>query len=141
MRSNHTAPPLRAKRRCFMFADGRDIPEPISNMYDEEGRVSGLAIATALGESSDAIARAFRVDPEVMLSDPVAEPIQGPGRRLTGILAELSHYFNNDFASAVVWMRKPHPDLDNLSPLDVIKEGHMEIVAGMVRMIGTGEPG
>jgi Protein of unknown function (DUF2384) len=124
-----------------MADDRRDLPEPIADMFDEEGRVSGLAIAAALGETSDAIARAFGVDPQVMLSNPVAELIQVPGRRLAGILAELSHYFSNDFASAVAWMRKPHPQLDNLSPLDMIKEGDMQTVAGMVRMIGTGEPG
>ncbi len=123
-----------------MFRTSKKLPKPILKMYDSEGRIDGLAIASGLGESPSSMAKALGVPLQTMLENPVTELIQPLGLRLAGILDELTHYFGGDFKATVVWMRKPHPQLDDLSPLDLLKEGHINTVAAMVRMIGTGEP-
>jgi Protein of unknown function (DUF2384) len=116
------------------------LPKPILKMYDREGRIDALAIASGLGESPSTMASVLGVPLQTILENPVTGLIQPRGLRLAGILEELTHYFGGDFKATVVWMRKPHPQLDDLSPLDLLKEGDINTVAAMVRMIGTGEP-
>lgn len=116
------------------------LAEPIKKMYDDTGRVDAKAVAAALGEKTAAMASAFDVKPNTLQKNPKSEAIQKRGQRLIGILDELTQYFDGDFKSAMVWMRRSHPQLDNLSPLDVIKQGKIEVIAGLVHAIGTGEP-
>jgi uncharacterized protein (DUF2384 family) len=125
-----------------MAATAPTLPRQIRAMFDDTGRVDARALAEALGENTATLARAFNLEPKTVQKNPFTEQIQSPGRRLASMLEELTHYFNNDWRATMIWMRKPHPQLDDLSPLDVIfKEKDLNTIAGMVRAIGTGEPG
>ncbi len=117
------------------------MPQAIKRMYDDTGRVNADAIAEALGETPTAIARALGAQPRSVLKNPTAESIQRSGQRLLGVLEELTHYFDGDFHSVVIWMRKPHADLEGETPLALVLNGNLDAVAHLVSMIGMGEPG
>ncbi len=115
------------------------ISAQIKAMYDDQGRVNAEAVAEGLGVSTTTIARAFGLKPDTLRKNPVAESIQEPGQRLVALLEELTSYFDNDLKSAMIWMRRPHPDLEDVSPLKAMEEGGLDVVESLVHAIGTGQ--
>lgn len=131
----------RDKRKEAIMAATATLPKQIRDMYDDAGRVDARAIATALGETTAMVARSFHVEPDTVRKNPVTPRIQMRGQRLVGILEELTRYFAGDWKTTMIWFRKPHPDLDSHSPLDIAMEGDLDTIAGLVHAFGTGEPG
>lgn len=119
------------------------LPKQIRDMYDNNGRLNARAMASAIGEDTTALARVFGVKPDTVLKNPVTDKIQGEAQRLVFLFETLTAHFGGDWKYAKIWLRKPHPFLDNRSPLNVIlnhKEGLTAII-GMAMQMREGIPG
>ncbi|MDQ2679559.1 MAG: hypothetical protein M3Y21_00830 [Candidatus Eremiobacteraeota bacterium] len=97
-------------------------------------------MALGLGESVASIAQAFGLKPDTLRKNPVSDAVQAPAQHLLDVLTELCSYFDEDWKATMIWVRKRHPALENFSPMNVIKEGDLDIVAAIVRSMGTGLP-
>lgn len=115
------------------------VPAPLKAMYDDYGRVDVKALASQLGEPAVRLAGYFGVAPRTLTKNPVTDRAQTAGRRLIHLLNSLLANLG-DWKATMIWMRTPHPDLDEASPLELIEQGDIESVETLVWALDTGQP-
>lgn len=104
------------------------------------GRIDRLRLADALGLTAAEVAAIAR-DPE---GDPwPLPPAQGRQDRLrlaADIAAGLHELTGGDSQQVAIWLRAPHPDLDDSAPLDLMRGSELRIVADLVDDMLSGAP-
>ena len=116
------------------------IADTTKEPYDSHGRVDTEAVAKRLGVKMAVLAHALGMKPDTLRKNPVRESAQPIAQRLVAVIAELTRLFDGDEKSALIWIRKPNPDLEGASPLQVISEGDLDVVEGIVEAIASGQP-
>jgi Protein of unknown function (DUF2384) len=117
----------------------RMVPQ-IMKLYTPTGKIDARRVAKTLDVPIAAVAKGFGLKADTVRKYPTSEAVQPPAQQLVGVLMELASYFKgNDLKAALVWMRQPNPELGNRSPMQVYAQGHLDVVADLVRAIGTGQ--
>lgn len=112
----------------------------LQGTVDATGRVNVMALAKKLGEPASALAPAIGLTATSIRRNPTSERAQPAARRIFAVMQHAVRTFG-DLPDAMLWMRTPHPDLDEKAPLDLIKGGEVDTIEGMLHMIDTGQPG
>jgi Protein of unknown function (DUF2384) len=119
----------------------KTLSPQIRRMYTAAGKIDARVVAKTLEIPIATVARGLGLKADTVRKYPTSDAIQKPAQHLVGILIELASYFKgNDMKAALIWMRQPNEELGQLSPLEAISEGHLDVVADLVRAIGTGQP-
>jgi uncharacterized protein (DUF2384 family) len=88
-------------------------------VFDENGRVIGHALARALDVSPLQIAKAARLSARGLRNNPTSPRLQEPGRRIAALIARLDHLLGSR-RSTLIWLKSPRAQLNDRSPLDVL---------------------
>ena len=88
-------------------------------VFDENGRVVGHALARALDVSPLQIAMAARLSERGLRNNPTSPRLQEPGRRIAALIARLDHLLGSR-RSTLIWLKSPRAQLNDRSPLDVL---------------------
>ena len=60
-------------------------------------------------------------------------------RRVEYLFARIRN-LTGSAVNARVWLKMGHPDFEGVAPIDLLEEGRIEAVEGLVRAIETGLP-
>lgn len=113
----------------------------LGNLVDPAtGRIDPVRIADYIGVSGTDITAIINRASRGHHPNPESPFHQEPLRTLITILEGLSALTGNSQRDAVTWLNTSHPELDDHSPLDLLKEGNIDVVADLVEDILDGEP-
>lgn len=114
--------------------------EPIPELHDEaSGRLHAARVARFFGLSLSALAKALGRSPQTLHKTPDAPRLQGALAPLARIASSLLTLFGTP-EKARVWMNAPHPDLDRVAPLDLVKANKATVVADLLEDALLGHP-
>jgi DNA-binding protein HU-beta len=113
------------------LSTARTIPT-IKALHDPStGRVDAARVARYLNESLAFMAAALGRNYSTVAKTPAAVPLQERLRDFKRII-EVLDYVLGDPESMRIWMNTPHPDLDDQTPRNVIADGRIAVVRGMI---------
>jgi uncharacterized protein (DUF2384 family) len=112
----------------------------LEQLYDEKGRVDMAAVADMIGESVARLAQMTPLTAGALRKNPTSDRAQPAARRFVLVLSEMTRLLGSRKA-ALIWLRTPHPELENHSPLDLLYGRHFEAVEGLVQDLQSGSPG
>jgi hypothetical protein len=112
----------------------------LEQLYDDRGRVDMAAVSDMTGEPIARLARMTPLTPGALRKNPTSERAQPAGRRFVGVLTETTRLLGSRKA-ALIWLRTPHPELEDHSPLDLLYSKRFEAVEGLVHDLLSGSPG
>lgn len=144
-RARFPSPPsLKAKIRLGRRLE-KEAKAKLRHLYDDQGHVDAKAIARELGWHLPTLARAVGLDAETLKNNTVSEKFQKAGHRLAHLLETLLYLFGEEQVM-MAWLKCSHPDLRDSkygkqSPLNLIRQGHLKVVEGLVDAFLTGQPG
>ncbi len=98
------------------------------------------AVADLTGESIGRLAQMTSLTPGALRKNPTSERAQPAARRFVAVLAEMTRLLGTRKA-ALIWLRSPHPELADHSPLDFLYDKRFEAVEGLVHDLQSGSPG
>lgn len=104
------------------------------------GQVDKLRLAISLGLTRaevDAIAQPPEGDAHPI---PLAEDPQGRLRQAVFIARGLHELTGGDTQQVAIWLRAPHPVLDDAAPLELMQGSELQIVADLVDDMLSGAP-
>lgn len=105
------------------------------------GRIDALRLADELCIGTGDIAAIVDKSARYVRKNPEAESMQPHLTRVLAIVDTLRRNLGGDLGLVRVWLRAPHPDLDNEAPLDLIRGGEVEAVESLAYSIDSGMPG
>ena len=108
-------------------------------VFDENGRVVGHALARALDVSPLQIAKAARLSERGLRNNPTSARLQEPGRRIAALIARLDHLFGSR-RSTLIWLKSPRAQLNDRSPLDELVRRDFGSVETLVNALESGRP-
>jgi uncharacterized protein (DUF2384 family) len=108
-------------------------------VFDENGRVVGHALARALDVSPLQIAKAARLSERGLRNNPTSPRLQEPGRRIAALIARLDHLLGSR-RSTLIWLKSPRAQLNDRSPLDVLVRHDFGSVETLVYALESGKP-
>lgn len=106
----------------------------------KSGRADARHVAQFLGLSPPALAEAIGETPRAMLRAPTAPRLQRGLRPLVRIAVSLLTLFD-DAEQSQDWLNAPHPELDNVAPIDLVKRKKASVVADLLEDALLGHPG
>lgn len=116
---------------------GRPIPEALD---PKTGRIDALRLATYLRLNARDVAAMLERPERVVLANPTAPELQERLAQVTVVVGGLLDATGGDLAATLIWLAAPHPDLDDESPLDLMRSGELHVVADLVDDILSGAP-
>lgn len=111
----------------------------LERLFDDRGLVDMAAISDMTGEPIARLAKMTDVSAGALRKNPTSKGAQQSGRILVSVLAELTRLLGSQKA-ALIWMRTPHPELENAPPLELFYKREFEAVQGLVHDIASGAP-
>lgn len=78
--------------------------------------------------------------PRGLGKNPASPKLQADLERLVLLVTKLRELLDGDMALVRVWLKAPHPALAGAKPLDLLGEGHFDLIEGLVHAIDTGQP-
>ena len=72
--------------------------------------------------------------------DPDAASLQPALQKVVYIISGLRQLTGNDDRSVRIWLKAPHPTLDGVSPIDLMRGGEIEVVQKLVDHMLSGAP-
>jgi uncharacterized protein (DUF2384 family) len=112
----------------------------INQLYDDQGRVDMAAVSNMIGEPMARLARMTPITANALLKNPTSERAQPAARRFVRVLAEMSRLLESR-KLALIWLRTPHPELEDHSPLNLFHGKRFDAVEGLVQDLLSGMPG
>jgi uncharacterized protein (DUF2384 family) len=113
----------------------------LRDLYTDEGLVDMMAVSSFTGIGVERLARSIDMTPAGLRKNPTTKRGQLFGHRLTRLLEELVRLMDDNRKDAMIWLRKPHPELEDAVPLDLLLEGAFEPVEYLVyKRTGMGAP-
>jgi len=104
------------------------------------GRVDALRLAHSLGiTSAEVEAIAQHPAGDAHTGSPT-ESNQDRLRQAATIAGGLHQLTGGDSRQVAIWLRAPHPDLDDAAPLDLMRGSELRIVADLVDDMLSGAP-
>lgn len=120
-----------------MLRDARHAPALVD---PATGQVDKLRLADSLGLTSaevEAIAQPPEGDAR---PSPLAEDPQDRLRQAALIAGGLHQLTGGDRHQVAIWLRAPHPDLDDATPLELMRGAELHVVADLVDDALSGAP-
>lgn len=117
--------------------DGHPIPEALD---PETGRIDALRLAAYLKLSVRDVAAMVERPERTVLANPTAPELQERLAHVTFVVGGLLAATGGDLPATLIWLTAPHPDLDDESPLDLMRSGELHVVADLVDDILSGAP-
>jgi len=108
-------------------------------VFDHRGRVLGPALARALDVSLLQVAKTAQLTERALRSNPTSERLQKPGRTIAALIARLDSMLGSR-RSTLIWLKSPRPQLENMSPLDLLIGRDFASVETLVYALETGQP-
>ncbi|MGZ3447890.1 MAG: antitoxin Xre/MbcA/ParS toxin-binding domain-containing protein [Myxococcaceae bacterium] len=106
----------------------------------ESGRVDARRVASFFGLSLSAVAKLLGRSPQSVHRTPDAPGLQRPMSVLVRIATSLLALFGTP-EKARLWLNAPHPDLDHVAPLELVKVKKAVVVAELLEDALLGHPG
>lgn len=107
----------------------------------ETGRYDAKRLAAVLAVSNVEMAEMLGYTPRGVNKNPTSPKLQEKLEELVGLVKRLRELLDGDMGYVRIWLKAPHPDLGGETPLSYLKEGRTEVVATLVHMLETGQPG
>lgn len=120
-----------------MLDSPRSLPQALDPI---SGRVDALRLADFLQLSLGDIAAILERSENEVLANPVDEGIQDCLKMVVFIAAGLLELTGGSKEQMLIWLKAPHPDLDDMKPLDLMLEGELSVVADVVDDMLSGAP-
>jgi hypothetical protein len=114
---------------------GITIPE----VFDERGRVNGLALAEALDVTAGEVAKSVSLTARGLRANPASPRVQRSGQHIAALLARLDHALGAR-RNALIWLKTPRRQLSGHSPLEILFRGDFSSVETLVYALETGQP-
>ena len=112
----------------------------VSDLHDPaSGRLDAGRVARFFGISLSALAKALNRSPQTLHKTPDAPRLQAALSPLARIATSLVALFGAP-EKARVWMNAPHPELDQASPLELVKANKATVVADLLEDALLGHP-
>ena len=108
-------------------------------VFDDRGRVNGLALAEALDVTAGELAKSVSLTARGLRANPASPRVQRAGRHIAALLARLDQALGSR-RNALIWLKTPRRQLSGKSPLDVLLRSDFASVETLVYAIETGQP-
>lgn len=112
----------------------------LEQLYDKQGRVNMAAVSDLTGEPMARLARMTPITANALLKNPTSERAQPAARRFVRAFAQLTRLLGGR-KLALIWLRTPHPELEDHSPLDLFYGKRFDAVEGLIQDLLSGMPG
>lgn len=106
----------------------------------KSGRVDARRVARFFGLSLSALAKGLGTTPLALRKAPASPRFQRGLLSLLRIASSLLTLFDSPEQSRA-WLNTPHPELDHVAPLDLVKEQKAGVVADLLDDALLGHPG
>lgn len=104
------------------------------------GRYDAKRLAEILAISQKEMADIVGYTPRGVGKNPASPKLQADLERLVMLITKLRELLDGDMALVRVWLKAPHPALNDVKPLTYLEEGQLELVESLVHAIETGQP-
>jgi hypothetical protein len=104
------------------------------------GFVDAVRFANVMGITLPEMAKIVNRTPRGLQKNPASVKLQEKLTRLMPIYIGLLDRFDRSDEYVRIWLRAPHPDLGNRTPLSCLEQGHVEVVESLVRAMESGQP-
>ncbi len=102
--------------------------------FGEYGRVNVRLLCSELDIPIDALAAAFAKSADTLTADPEALDIQSKAVEFLGTMNDLAdHVVEKRFVR--YWLKTPQKELGGSTPLQCIREGHLDLILGFAHNI------
>lgn len=105
----------------------------------DSGRYDALRLAELLAVTPKQMAAIVGYTPAGVRKNPDSEKLQGRLEHLTGLVTRLKGQLDGNLSYVKIWLKAPHPALENQSPLAAMEAGHLDAVEALVTMMETGQ--
>jgi hypothetical protein len=119
------------------LASAKNVVKAVRPLLAESGRLSAKAIAVEFGMSVAQLAKQIGQSRQAISKTPDAPKIQISLRPYERIFRLSTIFAKNDF---LAWLERPNRELDDSSPMEIIKTGRAEIIADLVEDMLLGAP-
>lgn len=124
---------------------GTSAPQAMRHLVPEihnpsTGRIDAKKVAALLGVPLAETARILGRNLSTVHKTPGAQALQPRLAKLEQILAAL-HRLAGSNENLRIWLKAPNPELDGRTPIDLLNDGKMEVVAGLLEDALLGQPG
>jgi len=119
------------------LANAKNVVEAVRPLLAPSGRLSAKAIAAEFGMPVAQLAKQIGQSRQALSKTPDAPRIQMLLRPYERIFRLCSIFSKSDF---LAWLERPNRELDDSSPMEVIKASHADIVADLVEDMLLGVP-
>lgn len=119
------------------LANAKNVVKAVRPLLASSGRLSAKAVATEFGIPVAQLAKQIGVSRQTLSKTPDSPRIQMLLRPYERIFRLRSIFSKSDF---LAWLERPNRELDDSSPMEVIKASHADIVADLVEDMLLGTP-
>jgi hypothetical protein len=141
--------PMELAQRLRVLLRAHEIPtrerlpgqnDVTKNLYDTEShRLNAKKVADVFGLNLRQLSALLEMLPATVHKTPDSERLQGKLRVFERMAKGLSLVENNE-DSFRRWLNAPNPELEQKTPLEIIREGRGEVVANLVEDALLGQP-
>ena len=112
----------------------------VEELHDTDtGRLNAREVASILGTSLSAVAKATGLTPSALSKRPDAKAAQPALRELEFSIVALRRVLATD-SHVRAWLNAPHPDLSGEAPINLLTKGSAKDLADYVRGALSGQP-
>jgi hypothetical protein len=104
------------------------------------GLVDAKRFAAVTGITIPEMAKILERTPRGLQKNPTAPTLQEKLTRMITLYVALLDTFDRSDEYVRIWLRAPHPDLGNRTPISCLEEGHLDVVEPLVRAMESGQP-
>jgi len=106
----------------------------------ESGRLDGVRLAEFLDLPTKDVADITGFTDRYVRKDPDAPSFQDSLRKVALIIRGLLRLTGGDVGQVKIWLKAPHPDLEDASPLDLMRGHEIDVVVDLVDDMLSGAP-
>ena len=117
------------------------MADPLSGVYNpDSGRYNAMRLAELLAITPKQMGAIVGYTSAGIRKNPDSEKLQGKLEQLTTLVTRLKGQLGGNLSYVKIWLKAPHPALENQSPLSIMEAGHLDAVEALVYMMETGQP-
>ncbi len=105
------------------------------------GRFDASRLAKALNLTTKEMADILHRTPRGLLKNPDSQQLQSEMARIVRMIVQLRELLDGSMEYVRIWLRSPHPDLGERTPLSYLIEGKPEVVEALIYAYEVGQPG
>ena len=117
------------------------MEDPLSGVYNpKSGRYDALRLADILAITPKQMGAIVGYTSAGIRKNLDSEKLQGKLEQLTSLVTRLKGQLDSNLSYIKIWLKAPHPALENRSPLAVMEAGRLDAVEALITMMETGQP-